>query len=150
MESFFSKFAAFLFAGIIFTGCAANNFSHYTSPEITGRVLAADTHQPLANVRVQRPGVTDVFAPFGPPKGATVLMQPVPAYTDAQGRFALDSQSTFSIFRGAGWWSAPVMYEHSGYETFSTNYTAVNVTTNSPAGAPIVDAGDILLEPAIK
>jgi hypothetical protein len=150
MESSFSKFVAFLVAAIIFAGCASGNFTHYTSPEITGRVLAADTHLPLADVRVQRPGPTDVFAPFGPPKGGTMLMQPAPVYTDAEGRFALSSQSIFSVFRGAGWWSAPVMYERSGYETYSTNYTAGNVTTNSAAGAPIVDAGDVLLEPAIK
>ncbi len=35
-------------------GCQSREVIHYTSPEVTGRVLAADTHQPLSGVSVQR------------------------------------------------------------------------------------------------
>ena len=110
-------------------------------------MLSADTHQPIVNARVIRTGGNNNADPFGPPKGATLMIQPVPVMTDADGRFLLESKSVFALFRNAGWWTAPVTYQHAGYETYSTNYTANNVTTNTPAGAPVVDAGDILLRP---
>jgi hypothetical protein len=128
-------------------GCQSGDYNHYTAPEVTGRVLAADTHQPIANARVIRTAGNNNVDPIGPPKGATLMIQPVPVMTDADGRFLLESKSVFALFRNAGWWTAPVTYQHAGYETFSTNYTASNVVTNTPAGAPVVDAGDILLQP---
>ena len=117
-------------------GCQSGDYNHYTAPEVTGRVLAADTHQPIANARVIRAVGNNNADPFSPPKGATLLMQPVPVMTDAHGRFLLESKSVFALFRNAGWWTAPVTYQHAGYETFSTNYTASNVTTNTHPQAP--------------
>ncbi len=35
-------------------GCQSGTFTHYTSPQISGRVLAADTHEPLAGADVAR------------------------------------------------------------------------------------------------
>jgi hypothetical protein len=131
-------------------GCQSGDYNHYTAPEVTGRVLAADTHQPIANARVIRTGGNNNADPIGPPKGATLMIQPVPVMTDADGRFLLESKSVFALFRNAGWWTAPVTYQHAGYQTFSTNYTASNVTTNIPAGVPVVDAGDILLRPMTR
>lgn len=135
---------------VILCGCRSGDYNHYTAPEVTGRVLAADTHQPIANARVIRSGGNNNADPFGSTKGATLLMQPVPVMTDADGRFMLESKSVFALFRNPGWWTAPVSYQHSGYETFSTNYTASNVLSNTPAGAPVVDAGDILLRPVSR
>jgi hypothetical protein len=133
---------------VALSGCQSGNYNHYTAPEVTGRVLSADTHQPIANVRVFRSGENNNFEPFGPPKGGTLIIQPAPVMTDADGRFLLESKSVFALFRNAGWWTAPVTCQHAGYETFSTNYTASNVISNTPTGAPVVDAGDILLQPA--
>lgn len=135
---------------VALTGCQSDNYNHYTAPEITGRVLAADTHQPLANVHVLRGGPKDNFEPFGPSNGGKLLIQPAPVLTDADGRFVLDSKSVFALFRSASWWSAPVTYQRAGYDTFSTNYTAANVVSNTLAGPPVVDAGDVLLTPEAK
>jgi hypothetical protein len=142
-----SRLIAFPVLLVVLCGCQSGDYNHYTAPEVTGRVLSADTHQPIANVHIIRTGGNNNADPFGPPKGATLMIQPVPVMTDADGRFLLESKSVFALFRNAGWWTAPVTYQHAGYETYSTNYTANNVTTNTPAGAPVVDAGDILLRP---
>ena len=46
---------------VVLSGCQSGKFTHYTSPEVRGRVLAADTHQPLANATVQRAGSNQNF-----------------------------------------------------------------------------------------
>jgi hypothetical protein len=115
-----------------------------------GRVLDAGTHKPLAGVHVRRPAPNNNFETFDPPKGGQLLMRPAPVLTDADGRFFLGSKSVFAPFRGPGWWSVPVTLQHSGYQTFQTNYTAASVITNAPAGPPVVDAGDILLRPSAR
>jgi hypothetical protein len=126
-------------------GCQSGGVTHYVSPEVTGRVLAADTHRPLANATVQRGGAGQGFEPFGPPKGGQLLIETAGVRTDADGKFVLQSKSVFALFRSPGWWSVPVTVNHSGYGTFSTNYTGDNVTSHTDAGAPVVNAGDILL-----
>ena len=128
-------------------GCQSGGVTYYVAPEVTGRVLAADTHQPLANATVQRGGADQSFEPFGPPKGGQILIQTGAARTDAAGKFILESKSVFALFRQPGWWSVQVTCSHSGYDSFQTNYTGTNVTSHSAAGAPVVDAGDILLPP---
>jgi hypothetical protein len=145
-----SKFITQSLLIVALTGCQSDNYNHYTAPEITGRVLAAGTHQPLTNVHVLRGGPKGNFEPFGPPNGGKLLIQPAPVFTDADGRFLLESKSVFALFRSAGWWSAPVTYQRAGYESFSTNYTAANVVSNTSVGPPVVDAGDVLLKPEAK
>jgi hypothetical protein len=131
-------------------GCQSGGVTHYVSPEVSGRVLAADTHQPLANATVRRDGSGQGFEPFGPPKGGQLLIETGAVRTDACGKFILQSKSVFALFRSPGWWTVPVTVSHSGYETFSTNYTGDNVTNHASAGPPLVDAGDILLHPFAK
>jgi hypothetical protein len=135
---------------VVSAGCQSGKFTHYTSPEVTGRVLAADTHQPLANVTVQRVVLAQDFEPGSPPKGGQLLIQAVTVRTDADGRFVLESKSVFALFLQPGWSSVPVVFSHSGYESFQTNYTGDNVTRHTDAGAPAVNAGDILLQPLTK
>lgn len=140
-----------LFLPVVFlVGCQSGGLTHYVSPEVTGRVLAADTHQPLANATVQRGGSVQNFEPFGPPKGGQLLIETGAARTDVEGRFVLGSKSVFSLFRSPGWWSVPLTFSHSGYESFSTNYTGENVISNTVASAPVVEVGDVLLSPASK
>jgi hypothetical protein len=131
-------------------GCESGGVTHYVSPEVTGRVLAADTHQPLAGATVERSGSDQGYGPFGPPKGGQLLIETSGVRTDADGRFVLQSKSVFALFRSPGWWSVPVTFSYSGYETFSTNYTGANATTNAANGAPVVDTGDVLLSPVMK
>jgi hypothetical protein len=132
---------------ICLTGCQSDRFTHYVSPQISGRVLAADTRQPLANVQVQRAGSQKV-EPIGPPKGGAVLMQRSGVQTDAEGRFVLSAESVLTVFTQPGLRPVPVIFSCSGYESWQTNYTGAGVITNSAAGVPEVNAGDVLLQPA--
>src|SRR6185369_13386032 len=133
----------------VVAGCSSGKLTHYSSPQVTGRVLAADTHQPLAHAEVKRvgPETMSSYWSFGSPKGGTILMQPVGARTDGDGRFVLNSESVIAMFRQPGWVTVPVVYSHAGYESFQTNYTGTNVTSHTAAGAPVVDVGDVLLQP---
>jgi hypothetical protein len=72
---------------VVLSGCQSGKFTHYTSPEVTGRVLAADTRQPLADATVQRAESGQNFEPFGAPKDGQLLMQTGDAQTDLFQRF---------------------------------------------------------------
>jgi hypothetical protein len=150
MERTVLKLTTFSLLVLVLAGCQSGDYNHYTSPEVTGRVLAEDTHQPIAHVRVHRSSANNNFEPFGPPKGGELLIRPAPALTDDHGRFVLDSKSVLALFRHPGWWTVPVTFQHSGYQTFQTNYTASSLVTNTSAGPPIVDAGDVLLQPMAR
>jgi len=77
-------------------------------------------------------------------------MAKAPARTDRDGRFTLETERVLTPFHSAGWFSVQLLFERSGYERFRTNYSALNVRTNSPNGGPLLDAGDILLHPRAK
>ena len=86
---------------VMLFGCKSRPLGPYTSPRVTGRVLAADTDQPLANVLVIR-GSGEARS-MSPPKGAELLMQKAPAQTDVNGMFELASERVLSVVRGVGW-----------------------------------------------
>ena len=119
-----------------------------------GRVIAADTRQPLAGVKVVRGALDQDRSkyrdPFGSPKGATMLAQAPDVQTDADGRFILDSERALTLFSHPGWYSVIISLERSGYLPFETNYTVADISGHTSAGAPVVNAGDILLIPASR
>ncbi len=125
-------------------------FSPFTAPRVTGRVLDAQTRAPLADVKVMNAKQAASLRTGMPPKGGELLMVKAPARTDSEGKFTLETERVLTPFRGAGWYSVQLLFERSGYERFRTNYSRLNVGTNTPPGAPLVDAGDILLQPAKK
>src|SRR5208337_2846252 len=43
-----------LLAAVVLVGCQSTSFSSYLSPRVTGRVLAADTRRPVADVKIRR------------------------------------------------------------------------------------------------
>jgi len=130
----------------LLAGCQSGTFTHYISPQISGRVLAADTHQPLAGAVVarvvpQNMGTSDV------PKGGQVLTRADGVRTDADGRFVLPAETVFAVFSQPGWWSVPVSFSCSGYETFQRSYSGTNLTSRSEAGVPLLEAGEVQLKP---
>ena len=137
----------FLLLSVVLVGCQSDRFAHWVSPQISGRVLAADTQQPLAGVLVTLVGAGQVY---GSPKGGQVLMQPNPVRTDGDGQFVLPAESVLAVLRQPGWWSVPVVFTCSGYESFQMNYTGTNVTSHSAEGMPEVKAGDVLLHPLAR
>ena len=134
-------------AAFALVGCQSMPFSPFVSPRVTGRVRAADTSQPLAGVTVKTGAQATGYRPGMPPKGGEILMAKAPERTDRDGRFTLETERVLTPFRRGGWFSVQLLFEYPGYERFRTNYSALNVSTNSPTGEALVNAGDILLQP---
>jgi hypothetical protein len=131
----------------VLAGCKSAPFSSYTSPRVTGRVLAANTGQPLANVRVRRINPSATYNYDAPPKGGQRLESAASVRTDVQGRFVLDANRALTFVHQAVWPSVTVAFERDGYSTLRTNFSLLQVSTNAPDGAPVVTAGNILLQP---
>jgi len=127
--------------------CGCHSFVQYTSPQVEGRVLDAQTHEPLADARVEKVSYKRNLNPTEPPKGGQLLMQHNAIFTDSDGTFVMDSHKAIALFRSVFWYSIRLSFQHAGYQSFVTNYTAANAT-NTVNGTPLVQAGDIFLVPA--
>jgi hypothetical protein len=136
-----------LLAALALAGCKSVSVSTYISPRVTGRVLAADTRQPIANVKVKRVNPTADRDYHDPAKGGQKLESAGGVRTDQQGRFILEAERDLTMLQEQVWFTVTVAFQRDGYLTLRTNFTAVSATTNAPNGAPIVNAGDILLHP---
>ena len=143
------RLAAIACTLILAGGCQSRPFGPYVAPQVTGQVMARDTHLPLAGVRVTR---GDAHAPNNAPlpeKGAELLTRKVPAETDREGRFLLPSERVLSIVRSPGWSTTSLLFNRAGYLQFRTNCPSA-LATNSLAGEPVLDLGRISLQPAPK
>ena len=137
--------AAALAGLFVLTGCQSATPSRYSSPRITGRVLDAQTQQPIQGVQVRRltpqdPNVDQAI------KGGQHLEKSSAVRTGSGGGFVLASQKNLSLFSRLGWYSVSLAFTHPNYERLTTEYTLVNAT-NTPSGEPLVRAGDIGLQP---
>lgn len=135
--------------GAVLVGCKSRSASHYVSPRVIGRVLDAETHQPLAGVEVQRVVPDYEAGSMDQVRGGEVLARPQPLRTSAEGTFDLDSQKSVAFFRQIAWFTAEISFARRGYETFITNYTPVNAVF-LPSGESVIHAGDIWLTPKSK
>ena len=140
-------FCLFL-AVVALAGCKSVMVSSYISPRVTGRVLAAYTRHPIAGVKVKRVNPNAGQDYDAPARGGRKMESVPAARTDAQGRFVLEAERDLTLLQQQVWFSVEVLFEREGYQTLQTNFTVSNVTSNAPDGAPIVNAGDILLRPA--
>ncbi len=143
-----SRLLTLLLLAAAVAGCRSLRLGPYTSPRVTGRVLAADTHQPLAGVQVTRDSSERMRGVGEPPKGAELLLQQQAIETDGGGQFVFPSERALTVFRPAGWDSVLLAFQRAGYERFRTNYSITTAGTNSPTGEPLLEAGDILLRRA--
>jgi hypothetical protein len=140
------RLALLLFA-VALAGCQSGKLSHYISPQVTGRVLAADTHQPLPDAIVKRVVPYPTDGEDTAPKGGQLMMRSSGVRTDADGRFVIDGERDIALFRHPAWWSVTLSFTAHGYTSFQTNYTVANLSGHSPEGEPLVNTGDILLNP---
>lgn len=139
--------AGWLLVVLVSSGCHSIGLSDYVTPAISGRVLAADTGQPLAGVKVLRLQPGQSANAGSPAKGAELLQQARPEITGTDGRFVSPGSEYISLFNRPGRWSARLAFQAAGYATWQTNYTSADVATNSLPDKPLVHAGDIFLNP---
>lgn len=144
------RLALLLFAAAL-AGCqSTGSHSYYISPRVTGRVLAADTQQPLGGATVRRVDLKPYAGADTQPKGGQLQMEPGGVRTDTDGRFVLDARRVIAVLRHGGWHSVTVSFTRAGYAGYQTNYTAAKFKERSAEGVPLVNAGDILLPPKPK
>jgi hypothetical protein len=132
---------------LVFTGCQWVGLGNHVTPQISGRVLSAETRAPLAGVAVNHFNRAQPDSVGNPPHGAQLLRQEKPVLSDAAGRFVFPSKNYVTLLRSATWWSLKLTFQAAGYATVQTNFTAAQVTGHADDGTPLIDAGDILLEP---
>ena len=129
------------------TGCQWVGFTNNVTPQVSGRIIAADTQQPLAGVQVSRVFRGQPINPSTPPNGAQLLLQDRPVVTDAQGNFVYPSQSYLTLLKSATWWSLRLSFQAKGYITVQTNFTVTEITGHTADGTPLIDTGNISLRP---
>jgi hypothetical protein len=136
----------FVFFAILLAGCQSERWGPYSLPRISGRVLAADTQQPVSAAMVSRHGRPPTANTSSPPKGSELMIRKVPIRTDDNGQFVLESERVLSIFRGSGWSQLQLHIEKPGYVTVETNFP-MSLATNLPGGVETLELGQILLQP---
>jgi len=130
-------------------GCKSASPSQYISPRVEGRVLDAQSYQPIEDVQVRRLGADEDYRADTPLKGGQVIMKAPVIRTAADGTFVMGSVRDIAFLQTIGWFSLSLAFEHPSYERFITNYTLARAT-NTLRGEPLVKTGDILLMPLAK
>jgi len=144
------KVFALCLAVLVLGGCKSRPLSPCVSPRVIGRVVAADTGQPLADVKIITSGQAEDYNLAAPPKGGQLLKSKPVARTDRDGRFVLESERVLAPFGGSGWFSVQLFIDQAGYERFLTNSSYLNLGTNTWKGKQVLDTGHIRLQPAAK
>ncbi len=127
-------------------GCKSRSPTHYDSPRVTGRVLDARTHQPVANVRIEWVRPYDGAGSMEQIKGGQILTRLQPIRSHADGSFELAAQKSLSLWSQFAWFSVKISFAYSGYDQFTTNYTPADAII-LPSGESVIHTGDVLLEP---
>ena len=129
-----------------FTGCQWVGITDRVTPQVCGRVLDANTQQPIAGVRVV-PVIAGQSAPATAETGAQRLMQGRPILTDTNGDFVFPSRDYVTFLRRSGGASIRLSFQKFRYLTLQTNFAPAAVSQQALSGIPRVDAGTILLQP---
>ena len=135
----------FILLGLILTGCKSSSPAPYVSPKVTGRVIDAQTRQPIKGVKVQRLIPDQEPNVLTPVKGGQVLAKAPAVRTAADGSFVLTSQRSLLPLHRGGWYSVSLAFEYPEYARFVTNYS-LRDAVKTPNGEPLVQAGDIPLQ----
>ena len=140
---------ALLIALCALIGCQSSSPSQYVSPRVSGRVLDAQSNQPIKGVSVRRLAPEQGGDGHDPRKAGQVMLESSGVRTGRDGTFVLDSVRALGLFRQMDWYLVSISFSHAGYERFVTNYTLANAT-NTAKGKPLVTTGDIRLRPLSK
>src|SRR2546430_5578488 len=123
--------AVLLVCTFLVSGCRSGSWGPYTSPLVSGQVLAADTQRPLPGVNVSRGAPERPPRAGYPPKGGELMMRKTPVRTDQNGEFVLDSERVLSVYRGTGWDHVQLRFVKPGYLPLQTNLS-LTLMTNAP------------------
>jgi hypothetical protein len=144
-----SRCSVLLVCALLVSGCRSGSWGPYSSPRVSGQVLAADTREPLPGVNVSRGGPERRPQAGYPPKGGELMMRKTPVRTDQNGQFVLDSERVLSVYRGTGWDHVRLRFVKAGYLPLQTNLS-LTLMTNAPAGEASLVIGQVFLQPTPK
>jgi len=143
------RIVCLLLCGAAVAGCKTGSWGPYVAPCVQGRVLDAETGRPLAGAKVSRTRPRERGGQSL--KGGELLMRKPDIQTDASGCFSMGSERVLTIFRFGGWDSVRLFVQRTGYVALQTNYSGASLqVTNTASDEPLVETGDILLQPALK
>jgi hypothetical protein len=132
-----------LAVGVV-AGCKSTSPSQYIAPRVEGRVLDAQTRQPIGGVTVQKVNPGSEVAAGEIPKGAQAMQQTPYVRTKSDGTFTLVSKRNLELFGRSSWYSVTISFKHPRYASFMTNFTPASATPTA-SGEPLVKTGDLLL-----
>jgi hypothetical protein len=136
----------FALAAGAFVGCQSYSPTQYVSPRVTGQVLDARTRAPIPEVTVRRIDSDGGGRNFAPQHGGEMMMQSPGVRSRPDGTFVLEAIRDLSPLHHIHWYSVSLSFERSGYDRLVTNYSRTSAIS-TPEGAPLISAGDILLQP---
>jgi hypothetical protein len=128
---------------------ACKSDSQYISPRVEGRVVDAQSHQPIGNVQVRRLSSNESYRVMDPPHGGEMMEKAPAVRTAPDGGFIMDSERDFAPLSKVGWYSVNLSFQHPAYQGCMMTYTVADAT-NTAKGEPLVKAGDIQLIPLSK
>ncbi len=128
-------------------GCSSTSGMHdaYVFPKVEGRVVNADTKEPIKGVivlRKQWSGTADLDEYVS---AGEIQMQDKRIYTNDKGEFVVPSKQSMTVGGDQSWFSVTLKFMHADYHMFSTNY--VNHSGAPTGNEPVVQGGDIQLFP---
>lgn len=132
-------------AALVLAGCKSSSTAPYVSPKLTGRVIDAQTQQPLKGVTVKRLIPDQQRKALDDVKGGQVLAKAPAVRTKTDGTFELASERSLSLFQSGGWYSVSLAFDYPGYLRFATNYT-LRDSILTPKGEPLVQTGDVPIQ----
>lgn len=140
-----SAVVSVLLVALLQTGCKSSSPAPYVSPRVTGRIIDAQSKQPIKGVKVQRLMPDQQPNVLNDVKGGQALASASAARTASDGTFEMASERSLSPFRRGGWYSVSLAFEHPEYTRYVTNYSLKHAVI-TPKGEPVVNTGDIWLE----
>lgn len=135
---------------ILVVGCDSLRGPHQeiVAPSVEGRVLDAETHQPVGGARVHRVVGGTVEVKPAERHGGEILQDSPPAVTASDGGFRLGAvRGGYLLFERTPPLLVTLRVEHSRYRTFLTNVDLVKVPPAQTSNGPVVLVGDLLLTP---
>lgn len=141
------KILPLLVVAVGLAGCNSVGFFDSATPRLTGRVLDAQTGQPLGGVKIVRLTPGQSADAGSPAYGAQLMLQGRPDFSAADGTFAVAGTKYVTFIKPSGQWSVNLMFRAGHYDTLVTNFTAADDAVRSATNSRVMNVGDVLLQP---